>query len=177
VAVLDDGGVSAAGVQVAVTITSTNPEQLSFTLTGPTGTNGQASVTWAAGSLPAGSVTSTTFYLYEHATSAGKSIFANGVSQWWTLQINTGAAGCTLVSWSLFVEGAGRDANGYDGLGGQTFQWIAYADPAKVVNPDYVGATTAVTRIQPGYSKGYLSQNASAFPSSSLFPPFIPRSS
>lgn len=156
--VSDDGGVSAAGVQVTVTITSTNPEQLSFTLTGPVVNgqpsvgSGQASITWAAAALPKGSVTSTAFNLYEHATSAGKYITGN-----WTLQINTGAATCTLVSWSLFTEGGGlRDANGGSGLGGAMFEWGVFADPAKTNAPDLVGVLNAIRRIQPGYSKGYL---------------------
>src|SRR5579872_5621297 len=173
--VSDDGGVSAAGVQVTVTITSTNPEQLSFMLTGPlvngqpSAGSGQASVSWAAGALPKGSVTSVAFTLYEHATSAGKYITGN-----WTLQINTGAATCTLVSWSLFVEGAGlRDVNGGSGLGGDMFAWCIFADGTKTNAPDLVGARNAIVRIQPGYSQGTLIQNTTAKPSSTQYPPFL----
>ena len=175
--VSDDGGVSAAGVQLQVTVTSTNPEQLSFVLTGPTSTQGQtagtgqASVTWAAGILPVGSVTSTTFYLYEHATSAGKYITGN-----WTLQINTGAAACTLVSWSLFTEGGfARDAYGSSGLGADVFTFAIYADGNKTVNPDLTAASKAITRMEPGYSQGVLIQNASANPTTTQYPPFLPR--
>lgn len=147
--------VGAAGVQVAVTITSTNPEQLSFTLTGPNGSSPQASVTWAAASLPVGSVTSTTFYLYEKATSAGTNILGT-----WSLQVNTGAAACTLVSWSLFVEGVGAGQS----TGGAAFEWGAYADPTKTNNPDLVATLRSIKRIQPGFSNGALLLSINAYP-------------
>lgn len=146
----DGGAVSAAGVQLSVTITSTNPEQLSFSLQGAFGTPTvptQATVTWPAGSLPSGSVTSTTFYLYDKTFTPGSSIQGT-----WTLTVNTGAAACTLVSWSLFVEGVAQA----QGTGGAVFYWGAYADPAKVINPDYVASSRAITRIQPGWSQGNL---------------------
>lgn len=173
---LDDGTVSDAAVQLQVVLTCTNPEQLSFTLTGPTGSHGQAVITWPAGSLPPGAVTAGTFLLYDsQQVSVGKSIFAGIPPLSWTLQINTGAATCTLVSWQIFVEGLGRDGNGYDGLGSEMYYWSVYADPTLINSPQITAAKAAITRVQPAFSTPTLVQNASAQPTTVLFPPFIPR--
>ena len=173
VQVLDDGGVSDAGLQLVVKITCTNPEQLSFALTGPTGASGQASVTWAAGSLPVGAASSTSYQLND-LTSAGKSIFAGIPPKSWTLQVNTGSAACTLVTWSLFVEGGGaRDGAGNSGLGEQMHDWIVQYSSAIGSAPNLGAARSSVQRIEPADSNGTIVQNSTAVPSSALYPPFL----
>lgn len=150
VTVLDDGGVSDAGVKLLVNITCTNPEQLSFTLTGPTGGvgSGQAVVTFPAGSMPAGSVTGVTYSLSEHSVSPGKKLLGN-----WSLQINTGAAACTLVSWSLFVEGGGqRDATGASGQGEEIHEWGIFLSPLLMNSPNMPAVLSSLQRIKPGDS-------------------------
>lgn len=138
----DGGNVSNAGAQIVVRLTSTNPEQLSFVLTSPTG----STKTWAAASLPVGSITSTDCYLYAPE-------LANVQCQGnWSLRINTGAATCTLVQWSIFVEGITRGQS----TGGAMFEWGVFADPTLVNSPDYVGAAAALLRLTQGHTKASL---------------------
>jgi hypothetical protein len=169
----DDGGVSDAGLQLFVTITSSNPEQLSFTLTGPNQANatgtGQAVVTFPSGSLPAGSVSTVAFRLNDASVSPGKKIFG-----YWTLQISTGAALCTLASWSLFVEGGGqRDSAGNSGLGEQMHDWIVQYNSAIGSSPNFPAALAAIQRIEPADSNGVLVNGTTAKCGTTLYGPFV----
>lgn len=176
IVVNDDGGLSSAGLQLQLPITSTNPEQLSVSVTGPTtGTgSGQIVLNFTAGSFPAGAVTANVFQLND-LTSKGKWITGT-----WTVRVWTGAAVCTLGTVSLFAEGCGqRDSGGYDGLGASQFKFLVYADAAKMGvsgAASLEAARGALKRIQPAYALGTVVSNASAQPSASLFPPFVPRS-
>lgn len=157
VLVNDAGVVSDAGAQVTVTVTSTNPEQLSFTLTTPAGVN---AYTMPAGTIPAGSVTSVAFKV-SVIPSAGAS-FTYGT---WTFQVNTGAATCTLVSWALFVEGI---AQGQD-TGGARYWFGVYADPAHLgetgASANFAAARAALARITPAHAVACLLQSISgAYP-------------
>lgn len=154
---VDDGGVvSDAGAQVTVTITSTNPEQLSFALTVPAG----STYTMPAGTLPAGSVTGVAFKVNFIAAASAVFSFGN-----WSLRVNTGAATCTLVSWALFVEGI---AQGQD-TGGARYWYGVYADPAHLgetgAAANFAAARAALRRITPAHATGELLQSISgAYP-------------
>lgn len=147
--VADDAAVSTAGVQLKFSLTSTNPEQLSFTLTGPTGANGQATVSWASGVLPVGNASGAQFYLADINSSPGKSIFGT-----WSLTVTaTGAATCAVSNCYLYVEGAGRDSAGNDGLGAAIFDWGVQPEIAKVgAQPDYAGVRRALSRMTPAFA-------------------------
>jgi len=154
-AVADGGHVSRAGAQLVVTLTCTNPEQLTIALSGP----GGAYATFAA--LPAVAASSTAYYL--NALPPDDDTAVGGP---WTLSVATGAATCTVVSWSLFVEGAGL-GGGYNGLGSEVYEYGVYADPAKVVSANYEGARAALARISHAYKRGLLLLSLSPEPDDS----------
>lgn len=162
VTVPDDGLVSIAGVKLTVTLTSTAVDNISFVLNGPGSGGLPASVTWPAGALGKGSVTSQQFTLYDIVSSPAKNITGA-----WTLQITAGSANVTLVSWSLFVEGIGLDSSGHDGLGSAIFDWGAYADPAKNINADFLAARNSINKISPAHTVGHLLLTISAIPDNS----------
>jgi uncharacterized protein YmfQ (DUF2313 family) len=177
----DDGGVSDAGLQLRVVLTGSNPEQVSFTLTGPSGAappvaatgnatgTGQAVVTFPAGSLAAGAVTSKSFWLPDASVSPGKYLFGT-----WSLQVTAGAAGVTLVSWSLFVEGGGkRDRAGNSGLGEQMHDWGVQVNPNLVNSPNVPAAKAALQRVQPADSNAYFVVGTTAKCGPTLYGPFV----
>ena len=150
VTVADDGVISAAGVQVTVTLTTAAVSLVSFVLLGPAGSAGQVSASWSAGYLGNGAASNSTYTLYL-PSAAGKAI--NGV---WNFTVQAGSAAVTLVNWAVIVEGAGRDSAGNDGLGASIFEWGVMAEPPKANSPDYIGARRALARMQPAYSKAKL---------------------
>jgi hypothetical protein len=154
-----DSGYSDAGAQVSVTITSTNPEQLSFVLTDPSGNQ----YTMPAGTIPAGALTSTAAPV--NFVKVSGSTFVVGS---WSLQISTGSAACTLVSWSLFVEGLAVAQD----TGGARFWFGVFADPVHLgetgVSANFAAARAALLRIQPAHANGRLLQSiAGAYPNTS----------
>lgn len=62
-----------------------------------------------------------------------------------------------LNSAGLFVEGVGRNAAGQDGLGAQMFNWIVFAESAKLgAGADLIGAAEALRRIDHCHLNGRL---------------------
>jgi hypothetical protein len=150
--VLDDPAVSAAGAIVTLQVTHPDLAQLSATLTGPTGSAGQASVSWPAGTVGRGSAAAATLTL-RSPTAAGKAIFGA-----WQLAVSSSGVAGTLHSASLLVEGAGRNPIG-QGRGSSVFEWAVRRDPglAGAAAPaDDAAARVAITRVKPAHTIGYL---------------------
>jgi lysophospholipase L1-like esterase len=146
--VSDDGGVSDAGAQLLVTLTATNPELLTLTLTGPSGGagSGVATKTWPAGSLPPGNASSVLCRL-NFPEAAGKKIRGE-----WRLTMSSSSP-TQVINWSVFVEGGGlRDQNGGSGLGEEMHEWGVFVDPALATAPDLPAVRAALQRIQPADS-------------------------
>lgn len=153
VVVTDAPGVSGAGVQVHVTISAADISKVSVRLSNP---GGATSFTWAASSVGRGAASSQTFTLRSHAFDG---LAIGGV---WSLSIfndATAPGSITLASWDIFVEGAGRDANGTDGLGAQVFKWFVLTDPA-LVGATHAGdldaARSAIARSKPAHTGAFL---------------------
>lgn len=159
IAVTDDGAVSVAGARLVLTLSHANPDQLSVTLAGPSGSYGTASETIAAGWLRKRSLTNEATYWYAlSSTLVGKSICGT-----WTVTVSTGTSPGTLHALTMFVEGVGAlTASGGQGQGSEIFEWGAWADPTKVgPNPDYEGARRAIARLNPGHALGNIIRSSS----------------
>jgi hypothetical protein len=86
----------------------------------------------------------------------------------WTLTLTfespPGVSGVTATVINLIVEGIGRDAWGYDGLGSAIYRWSALVDPALAGvthSPDYTAARSAVGRIAQSHTIGGLARRMS----------------
>jgi subtilisin-like proprotein convertase family protein len=153
--VKDDGGCSDAGAALTINVTCANPAQLQITLTTSNqgaGENGQMSVTWPRGALPAtASGQSITLYTRQIAD-----IFGAKITGWWTLNVDNsvGHQSITVNSWSVFVEGGStRDVAGNSGRGMAMHEWSAVFETAKSTStPDFLAATLALARISPAES-------------------------
>ncbi len=149
VALGDGGTVSAAGVQLVVTVTHATAANLSFKLQSPSG----GSVTWPAGTIT-GNVSGLAVYLY------AKSFAGTGTQGTWTLTITNAGAGTGSATWTEFVEGIGPGM----ATGGAIFDWGVYADPTKTNSPDIASARQAIARIKHGHTVGNLIQSIAPYP-------------
>lgn len=153
--VRDDARVSAGGVRLSLIETNTLArEDLSITLEGPTGPDGQASAAWPAGSFGAGEAADLELVARNRAGAEGKTIL--GI---WTAQLTTSSSAFTASDVALIVEGVGRDSAGLDGLGAEIYHWCALVDPALegvASLSDRDAARAAVKRLAPAHSRGDL---------------------
>lgn len=148
----DDGPVSDAGAQVFINITG-NLSELTFTLSGPGGTNQQ--VFFDVGYLGAGAVVAQDYVLYAPPTKrtiTGANVSGQTLGDWHLTCTSRGAPG-TLHSASLFVEALGRNALGQESLGNENHYFAVVIDPGLVgPNYDLEGATDAVHKHKPAYA-------------------------
>lgn len=158
VTVLDDPVVSPAGATAFVLLTTTRADRMVFSLTSPDGFQ----VVFPAGWLSANpfSVVNVLFTLYA-PSFAGKKIQGT-----WTLGFSNLAAGATVTSWALFVEGFGVNFDRAtppnrlgEGLGAGMFEFAVVADPAKLgTGYDLEGAERALSRWKPAHTRGTVVQ-------------------
>jgi len=146
VIVPDSAKVSSGGAQILLTLTHPSVEDLSVTLTGPTGD----SYTWNAGSLGSGSLSG------DDRVLRTPELAGAGVGGSWTVTITSTGASGTADAVSVFVEGIGRDWTGHDGLGAAIFDWGVFVDPT-LINHGGGGAVdyAAIQRIIERFSQSH----------------------
>ena len=170
VSVVDGGTISGAGVQVRLLVTCGDASKLSAVLTGPDG----KTVTWPVGTIGRGSCTGTTLTLRSLA-AARRAIMGT----WHLALSSTDTSTGTLSSWSLFVEGTGKQTLAGGCAGGDQFYWAPFADPTLVgiasTRADWDTIQAVLNRIKPAHTKAYVVSNTTAKPSATLLPPFIPK--
>lgn len=142
--VLDTARVSDSGAQVDLTLALTDLAGLTATLTAPDGR------TVSLSSVGRGSGTGT-FRLYFKAMAGAE------VGGLWRLVLGSTIGTGTATAAGLFVEGFGRDAGGFDGLGAAKFFWGVVAEP-HLMGPraDLAAAAAAVQRITYATRAGFL---------------------
>lgn len=160
----DDGDVTEAGVHLTVNLTGTI-DQLTFILLGPQGWP-QVGM-FLPGHLGSGAVVATSYTVYAprdrifYSGAVGFTI-AGKVGGTWLLLIATGAAGATIHSASIFVEGIGLDASGNAGLGAAMYEFAVVVDPALLGggflggNSDVDAAREVLQRLRPAHLKASL---------------------
>jgi hypothetical protein len=157
----DGGDVSRAGAQATLWLTHPAVQGLTVMLTAPNG----RSKTWT--NIGIGAVTNQPFLLYARELA--------GVScsvQWNLTVTDASRSSGTLLRWQLFVEGVGSEApgpvqSGGGGLGGDIFDWGAYADPAQLGGtqpPDNAGVAFAIQRIQHADTLGHIIRSVAPIP-------------
>jgi len=146
--VLDRPRVSPAGVRVELNFTG-SLFTTTFKLTNPAG----VSKTWAPGTFGRDFVTTTDVLLF-WPEIAGGIIYGDWAFEAWAVGLNI-----DIHSWSLFVEGLGRNTNGSDGLGASIFEWAVVTDPT-LVGPDvdYQGVRNFIPRVKPAHTLGSLAR-------------------
>ena len=142
--VLDDARVSDSGAQLDITMTAPDLSKLGATLIAPDGR--AATVTNVGRGSGSG-----TFRLYF------KGMAGAAVGGLWTLHIGLIMGTGTLTAAALFVEGFGRDAGGFDGLGAAKFFWGVVAEP-HLMGPraNLAAAAAAIQRITYATRAGFL---------------------
>lgn len=162
---VQDGGVVTPGAAIVnLTLTTTNPEQLSFSLSAPVVGNAarQTAFAAAAGVLPAGALVGGSAVV--RFTGVAGLAFTPG---YWLLQVSTGAVACTVASWSLLVEGTTARQD----TAGARFWFGVYADPAHLGETgatNLAAARAAIQRVAPAFGQGRLLQSISgAWPDTS----------
>jgi len=168
---LHDGGwLSAASVQLSLTLTHSDMSLVTVVLTAPSG----ATITWT--SFATGSASSTTYVLYGLGSSAVSTttdgLVGESMPGDWSVSVSASSGTGTLIAWSLFAEGIG----GKRGLGESMFEWAVYADPLLVNSPDYVAVRAALQRIKPAQTLADLLLSIDPIPDNNTTIPdgFIP---
>lgn len=151
IVVADSAPASSAGARLTLVISHVALEELSVTLTAPTGAPSVA--------LPLGSgiavQRSFTFTVREFARAA--------IDGAWALTIaNAGANPGTIhTGTQLFVEGIGRGPNGAEGRGANIFEWAVLVDDAQLgAVADLAAARALVPRWNPAHARGYFCRRA-----------------
>ena len=146
IGVADNAPASQAGARLTLVLAFLPVEDLTVTLTSPTG----QSASWA---LVSGDPAQNTYLLY------GKQFAGASISGRWTLTIvNAGpSAGSLGAGSALFVEGIGRSPDSVDGLAANIFEWTVFVDPAQLsASADLDFARQLVSRWNPAHCRSYL---------------------
>jgi hypothetical protein len=148
----DGGRVGRAGAQMITRITHPALERLTIVLEAPDGRRRA----WSALPRSTGSV--------ELRLCAPEFAGAACGLRWSLTVTDPGPApGGAVESWAIFVEGIGPG-----GLGGDIFDWGAFADPAHLgssgVAPNLLAAEQAIERIKHAHTRGHLLRALTARP-------------
>lgn len=134
--VVDDGRLSASGVQLDVTLTHGDLSKLSVLVTAPSGETGSASV-------------------FGRGAAAGDTIrvclpdmTAAVVMGLWTAEFNASSGAGTVDAVEAFVEGAGRDSTGRPGLSAAQYEFgVVYESDKGGGGFDIASSRSAIQRI------------------------------
>jgi len=149
----DNAPAGRMGAQFRVKVTHPSVEDLSLKIYAPD-TDSSASLSFGSGA-----VTGKVFVFYWPG-AASKTI----TGTWRVVITDSGGAGGTIEDpaadgiTGLFVEGIGRSAAGFDGLGANIFEWAVRVDESAMPSSTYSrdAARDIVRRWNPEHCRGYL---------------------